>query len=307
MLVFIIRRLLQCIPVVLGVSFIVFMMIHIIPGDPATILAGEAASLAQIEQVRENLGLNDPVMVQYFRYLSNILRGDLGTSISSGRPVVEEIFQERFFITVTLAVAATAATVLLGLFMGIVSVVWRRSFLDIILTLIALLGLSIPNFFLGVLLIIFFSLNLGILPVAGWGTNAQMVMPVLMLAVSGAAIIARMTRSSMMDVFNSDYIRTAYAKGASERIVIFRHALRNALIPVITVVGLQFGGLLSGAILTENIFAINGMGRLMMSSISLRDFPIAQGTILIFAVLFVLVNTIVDITYRFINKRIDLG
>lgn len=307
MFVFIVRRFLQCIPVMIGVTLVVFLMMHLIPGDPARIMAGEAASPAQLEQMRENLGLNDPLPTQYFRYISNALRGDLGTSIRNGMPVVDEIFDIRFATTVQLAILSTSFSMVFGLIVGIVSVVWRRSLLDILLTLIALFGLSMPTFFLGILLIIFFSLNLGLLPIAGWGTWQQMIMPVIMLGVGGSAVIARMTRASMMDIFNSDYIRTAYAKGASERIVIFRHALRNALIPVITVVGLQFGGLLSGAMVTESIFAINGMGRLIIGSITARDFPIAQGTILVSATLFVIVNMIVDIAYRFVNKRIDVS
>jgi len=307
MVTFIIRRILLCIPVLLGVTFIVFMMMHIIPGDPAVIMAGEAARPEQIEQMRYQLGLNDPVLTQYFRYLGNLLRGDMGNSIRSGVPVSQELFEVRFWTTMQLAIFASIASVLLGLMIGIVSVVWRRSFLDVVLMLIALMGLSIPNFLTGVLLMFFFAVNLGWLPVAGWGDPQHIIMPVIMLGVSGSAIIARMTRASMMEVFNQDYIRTAYAKGASERIVIFRHALRNALIPVITVVGLQFGGLLSGAMLTETIFAINGMGRVIIQSLNTRDFPLAQGAILICAAMFVLVNMIVDIAYRFVNKRIDVA
>jgi len=307
MITFIIRRILQAIPVVIGVSFAVFMMMHLLPGDPAIIMAGEAAQPAQIEQMRQNLGLNDPLLTQYWRYISNAVRGDLGTSIRTDLPVRNEIFDMRFATTVQLAVVATAMSVLLGLIVGIVSVVWRRSFLDILLMLIALLGLSMPNFWLGVIFINFFSLQMGWLPIVGWGTPAQMVMPSLMLGIGGSAVIARMTRASMLEVFNQDYIRTAYAKGASERIVIFRHALRNALIPVITVVGLQFGFLLSGAVISETIFAINGMGRLMIQSLANRDFPTAQGAILVCSLLFVLVNMLVDITYRFVNKRIDLN
>jgi len=307
MFTFIARRCLQAIPVVIGVSFAVFMLMHLLPGDPAVIMAGEVASPAQVEQMRRNLGLDQPVLVQYWRYLTNALRGDLGTSIRTNMPVTNEIFDVRFFVTVQLAVVATAASMLMGLVIGIVSVVWRRSFIDTLLMLIALAGLSMPNFWLGVIFINFFSLNRGWLPITGWGTPAQMVMPTLMLGISGAAVIARMTRASMLEVFNQDYIRTAYAKGASERIVIFRHALRNALIPVITVVGLQFGFLLSGAVISENIFAINGLGRLMIQSLSTRDFPTAQGAILICSLLFVLVNMAVDVTYRFVNKRIELN
>ena len=307
MFTFVVRRVLQSIPVIIGVSFIVFIMMHAIPGDPAVIMAGEAARPEQVEQMRYNLGLNDPIIVQFLRYITNAVRGDLGTSIRTARPVVNEIFDARFATTVQLAFMGTVVSVLLGLIIGIVSVAWRYSFVDTLLTLVALFGMSIPNFLLGVLLMFTFAVNFQLVPAAGWGTPQQAILPVIMLGISGATVIARMTRASMMEVFNQDYIRTAYAKGASERIVTFRHALRNALIPVITVVGLQFGGLLAGAILTENIFAINGMGRLVIDSIAARDFPIAQGTILIFSLLFMLVNMIVDVAYRVVNKRIDVN
>ncbi|MCL1936283.1 MAG: ABC transporter permease [Defluviitaleaceae bacterium] len=307
MLVFIVKRFLQTIPVVIGVTLAVFLMLHFIPGDPARIMAGEAASEAQLEQMRENLGLNDPLWVQYGRYVSNALQGDLGRSIRTNRPVTAEIFDQRFGITVQLATVGTALAVLFGLTAGIISATRRGSIIDTILMLIALLGLSMPNFWLGILLINFFSVQLGWFATAGWGTFRHMVLPALTLGVSGMAIIARMTRSSLIDVLNQDYIRTAYAKGVKERVVIYKHALRNALIPVITVVGLQFGTLLGGAIITESVFAINGMGRLIVDSIRAQDFPMVQGTVLIVSLVFVVVNTLVDIIYRMVNKRIDLG
>ncbi|MCL1862267.1 MAG: ABC transporter permease [Defluviitaleaceae bacterium] len=307
MIIFIVRRLLQTIPVLLGVSLVVFLMIHLIPGCPARAMAGEAADPVQIEILREQMGLNDPVLTQYFRFIRRIVTGDLGTSIVSGRPVVEEIFEARFAITVHLAILGTLAAVILGLIVGIVSATMKDSFLDILLMLVALLGLSIPNFWLAVLLIIEFSVNRGLLPIVGWGEINQMVLPTLTLGISGAAIIARMTRANLLDVLNQDYIRTARAKGAGERIVIFKHALRNALIPVITVVGLQFGALLTGAIITETIFAINGMGRLIIQSITQRDVIMVQGTVLVVSIMFVAVNAMVDIAYRLVNKRVDLN
>jgi peptide/nickel transport system permease protein len=307
MITFIIRRVLQTIPVLFGVSLAVFLMIHLIPGDPVRAMAGEAADPVQLEIMREQLGLNDPIVVQYFRYISRVIRGDLGSSMVSGRSVAEEIFDTRFAITVQLAVMGTAAAMLLGLIIGIVSATMKDSLLDVGLMLVALWGLSIPNFWLAILLILLFSVNLDWLPIVGWGTAAQMIMPTLTLGVSGAAIIARMTRASLMEVFNQDYIRTARAKGAGQRIVIFKHALRNALIPVITVVGLQFGGLLAGAIVTETIFAINGMGRLILQSITQRDVIMIQGVVLVCSLLFVGVNALVDITYRLVNKRVDLN
>ncbi|MBE4910486.1 ABC transporter permease [Bacillus luteolus] len=307
MLIYMIRRLLQTIPVMIGVTLAVFLMMHLIPGDPAQIMAGENANPEQVEQMRINLGLDDPLHVQYFRYVSNAIQGDLGESIRTKRDVTEEIFTNRFWITVQLAVIGTALSVLLGLVAGIISATRKYTFADVSIMIVALFGLSMPNFWLGIMLIYLFSVNLGVLPVAGWGSWEQMILPAITLGTGGAAIIARMTRSSMLEVINQDYIRTAYAKGVSDKLVIYKHALRNALIPVVTVVGLQFGGLLGGAIITETVFAINGLGRLIIDSIRAHDFPMVQGTILVCAVLFVFVNFLVDITYRLVNKRIDLN
>jgi len=292
--------------VLLGVTLIVFLMLHLIPGDPAVIMAGEAASPAQIEQMRENLGLNDPLPTQYFRFISGVVQGDLGSTIRGDRPVVDEIFEVRFGNTIQLAVMATAASVLIGLVVGIVSATRKYSLADTLLMLFALIGLSMPTFWFGMLLMTFFAVNLGWLPTSGWGTWQQMIMPIAMLGLTGSAIIARMTRASLLDVLNQDYIRTAYAKGLPERKVIYRHALRNALIPVITVVGLQFGGLLAGAVITESVFAINGVGRMIVQSILTRDFPLAQGGIMVIAFIFVVVNTLVDVLYRVANRRIDV-
>jgi peptide/nickel transport system permease protein len=291
-----------------GVTLAVFMMMHLIPGDAAQIMAGEQANPEQVEAMREKLGLNDPLYVQYFSYIGNAIQGDLGTSIRTNRDVTSEIFTSRFWITVELAIWGTILSVILGLIAGIVSATRKYTFADTSLMIVALFGISMPNFWLGIMLIYFFSVNLGVLPVAGWGNDwKQMILPVITLGTGGAAIIARMTRSSMLDVIDQDYIRTAYAKGVSDKLVIYKHALRNALIPVVTVVGLQFGGLLGGAVITETVFAINGLGRLIINSITMRDFPMVQGTILVCTLLFVFVNFLVDITYRLINKRIDLN
>lgn len=314
---FIIRRLLQTIPVLIGVSILVFSMMHLIPGDPAQILAGESAPKEQVENIRERLGLNEPIPMQYLTYVTDAVQGDLGNSMRSGRPVAEEI-GARFWVTVEFSIYATILGVFLGLIAGIVSATRKYSFLDTSLMLVALFGLSMPNFWLGLMLIQWFSIGID-LPAwvpffentswfspSGWGNFDQLVLPVITLGTGSAAIIARMTRSSMLDVIGQDYIRTARAKGVKETIVIYRHALKNALIPVVTVVGLQFGSLLGGAVLAESVFAINGMGKLIIDSITARDFPVVQGTILVVALLFVLVNLLVDITYNFLNKRIDL-
>lgn len=307
MFTFILRRLFQIIPVMFGVTLVVFLMMHLLPGDPAKIMAGEKADPKQIEQMRENLGLNDPLHIQYFNYVKDAVQGDLGKSIRTKRDVASEIFETRFWITVQFAVLGTAVAVILGLIIGIISATRKNSFADVSLMVLALFGLSLPNFFLGIILIYFFSVELGWLPVVGSDSWKHYILPTLTLATGGIAIIARMTRSSMLEVLNQDYIRTAYAKGVSDRLVIYKHGLRNALIPVVTVVGLQFGGLLGGAVITETVFAINGLGRYIVASIRAYDFPAVQGTILVCAVLFVIVNFIVDITYRLINKRIDLN
>lgn len=307
MFTFIIRRLLQTIPVMIGVTLAVFLMMHLIPGDPAQIMAGERADEAQVEQMRENLGLNDPLYEQYFRYVGKALQGDLGNSIRTNRPVTDEIFQSRIWITMELAIWGTILAVIFGLIAGIISATRKYSFADVSLMIVALFGMSMPNFWLGIMLIYFFSVELGWFPIVGWDSWKHMVLPVITIASGGAAIIARMTRSSMLEVLDNDYIRTAHAKGVSERLVVYKHALRNALIPVVTVVGLQFGTLLGGAVIAETVFAVNGIGRMVVDSIRMRDFPMVQGAILICAILFVIVNFLVDIAYRFINKRIDLN
>ncbi|TWT02139.1 ABC transporter permease [Planococcus sp. CPCC 101016] len=312
---YIIRRLLQTIPVLIGVTILVFSLMHLVPGDPAQIVAGEGASEQTVENIRERLGLNESIPVQYGNFLGNAVQGDLGSSIRSGRPVMEEI-ASRFWVTFELAFYSTILAVFLGLIAGIVSAVRHYTLADTSIMIVALFGLSMPNFWFGLLLIQWFAIGnwmpeslefLKMRP-SGWGDSwRQIILPVVTLGTGGAAIIARMTRSSMLEVVGQDYIRTARAKGVSERLVTYRHALKNALIPVVTVVGLEFGGFLGGAVLTETIFAINGMGRLTIDAIRTRDFPVVQGTVLVISVIFVLVNLIVDISYRLLNKRIDLN
>lgn len=295
------------IPVLLGVVFLVFLLLHLVPGDPAIVMAGERASPEQLERMREQLGLNDPVYVQYFRYLGNALQGDLGESVRNDRPVTQEIFQSRYWITMQLAILSIMLAVVIGVTAGVISAVWRNTLIDTAIMLVALFGLSMPNFWLGIMLIFWFSVELLWLPAAGWGSMEQAVLPVITLGTAGAAVIARMTRSSMLEIINQDYIRTARAKGVREAIVINKHALRNALVPVVTVVGLQFGFFLGGSVLTETVYAINGLGRLMVSAINARDFPVVQGAVLVASVSFMFVNLLVDVTYRFLNRRIELS
>ncbi|MFD3214162.1 nickel ABC transporter permease [Bacillus sp. BR_7a] len=306
MLMFIFRRILQLIPVLFGVVFVVFLIMQMVPGDPALLIAGEGASKETVEQIRHQLGLDKPFIMQYFSYIGNILQGDFGVSIRSNRPVLDEVLI-RLPITIELALCSIVITVVIGMIAGIISATKQYSWTDVSIMIIALLGVSLPSFWFGLMLIFYFSVQIQIFPVSGWGTWMHMILPALTLGASGAAIVARMTRSSMLDVIRQDYIRTARAKGVKERVVIYKHALRNALIPVITVVGLQFGALLGGTVLVESVFAINGLGRLIVDAIRMRDLPMLQGGVLIASVIFVLVNLIVDILYRYFNKRIELN
>jgi|SRR5690625_231826 len=305
MLQFIVRRLLQLIPVLIGVTILVFSLMHLTPGNPAHIIAGENAPKETVEQIEERLGLNDPIVVQYVDFVKNAVKLDFGNSWRTSLPVTQELWP-KFWVTFELSIYSTIFSIVLGLIAGIISAVRQYSLSDIGIMLVALFGLSMPNFWLGLMLMLLFSIHLGWLPPTGWGSLQQIIMPVITLGTMGAAVIARMTRSSMLDVISQDYIRTARAKGVKERVVIYRHALKNALIPVVTVVGLQFGSLLAGSVLTESVFAINGMGKLIIDRILARDFPIVQASVLVIAVVFVFVNLIVDISYKYLNKRVDL-
>lgn len=301
---YILRRLLLLIPVMLGVSFIVFMMMYFTPGDPARIMLGESAPEADVQRLREDLGLNDPFIVQYGRYVKNaVVKRDLGRSYITRRPVYDEI-ASRFPNTLKLAALGVLVAVLIGVPVGIISATRQYSIFDNVSMIFALIGVSMPNFWQGLLLILLFSVNLNWLPSSGFDTWKHMILPAVTLGTSSAAIITRMTRSSMLEVVRQDYIRTARAKGQSESVVINRHALKNALIPIITVVGLQFGYLLGGAVLTESIFGITGVGRLMVDSIKSRDMLLVQGGVLFIAITFSVVNLGVDILYAFVDPRI---
>ncbi|WP_045523205.1 nickel ABC transporter permease [Neobacillus niacini] len=306
MLMFILRRLMQTIPVIIGVTFVVFFIMQLVPGDPAVLLAGEGASKETIEAIREQLGLNRPLLVQYFDYLISVFRGDFGVSLKNSQPVLDEILV-RLPITIELAFFSILITIVLGMAAGIISAIKPYSLKDTMVMIVALLGISLPSFWFGLMLMYFFSVKLQILPVAGWDSFLHVILPSLTLGAGGAAIVARMTRSSMLEVIRQDYIRTARAKGVRESLIIYKHGLRNALIPVITVVGLQFGALLGGTVLVESIFAINGLGRMIVDSIRMRDLPMVQGGVLVASLVFVVVNLIVDVLYRFFNKRIELN
>jgi len=304
MIKYISRRLLYLLPVLIGVSFIVFTLLYITPGDPAKMMLGEQADTEALEELREELGLNDPFLVQYGNYIKNIVvKGDIGTSYSTNRPVLTEIL-DVFPNTLKLAVAATSIAIVLGIIFGIISAVKQYSIIDSIITVFALLGISMPMFWVGLLMILLFSVKLGWLPPSGLDSFKSLIMPAIALGAQSIAVITRMTRSSMLEVVRQDYIRMAKSKGQEEHIIIFKHAFRNALIPIITVIGLQFGLLLGGAIITESVFSIPGLGRLMIESIKTRDFPVVQGVVLFMAVTFSLVNLVVDLLYSYVDPRI---
>lgn len=292
------------IPVIIGVTFIVFTLMYITPGDPAKIILGESASPEAVQQLRTEMGLDKPFLVRYGSYLSNlVLHQDIGKSYVTKRPVAKEIMG-CFPATFKLAALSMVFAILLGIPIGIISAVKQYSIFDTISMLFALIGISMPVFWLGLLLILLFSVKLHLLPASGFDSFKCMILPALSLGAQSVAIITRMTRSSMLEVIRQDYIRTVRAKGQNEGVVVLRHALGNALIPIITIVGLQFGGLLGGAVLTESIFSIPGVGRLMVDSIKMRDFPIVQGGVLFIAIAFSIVNLLVDLLYAYVDPRI---
>ena len=307
MLTYILRRLGLMVFILLGVSLITFSMMHFVPGDPAEVIAmeryGEEITAETIEHVRRELGLDQPIYLQYARWLIDVLQGDLGYSHRTDRPVLDEILT-RLPATIQLALAGMMVSLIIAIPVGIISAIKQYSAVDNISMFGAFLGVSMPNFWLGLLLLLFFSVHLGWLPVFGRGEIEHLILPALTLGTGMAAITARLTRSSMLEVLRQDYIRTARAKGLSEKVVISRHALKNALIPVVTVVGLQFGSLLEGTVIVEVIFAWPGIGRLLVDSIFARDFPVIQGCILFIAVMFVLVNLLVDISYAYLDPKI---
>ncbi|ABR49058.1 Nickel-transporting ATPase [Alkaliphilus metalliredigens QYMF] len=301
---YILRRLLYLIPVILGVSLIVFTMMYFTPGDPARIMLGESAPDEEVARMRESLGLDDPYVVQFGRYVKNaVVHQDIGRSYRTGRPVAEEVLT-RFPATLKLAAAGVFVAVVIGIPIGIISATKQYSLFDNVAMIFALMGVSMPNFWQGMMGILIFSVYLGWFPSSGFSTFRHLILPATTIGTSSAAIITRMTRSSMLEVVRQDYIRTARAKGQAESVVINQHALKNALIPIITVIGLQFGYLLGGAVLTESIFSIPGVGKLMVDSILTRDFPVVQGGVLFIAVTFSMVNLVVDILYAYVDPRI---
>ncbi len=304
MLKYVIKRVIALIPVLFGVAFIVFSLLYFTPGDPAKLALGQQATDEAIHEFRQQNGLDDPFLVQFGRYVSNAaFRGDIGRSYVTKRPVSLEIM-DTFKVTLRLAIFSMAISIVLGIPFGIISAIKQYSIFDSVTMILALVGISMPVFWLGLLLILLFSVHLGWFPSSGLGSFSAMVLPAASLAAQGVAIITRMTRSSMLEVIRQDYIRTARAKGQRESIVIWRHALPNALIPVVTVIGIHFGYLLGGAVLTESVFSIPGVGRLMVEAIKMRDYPIVQGGVLYIAIAYSLVNLLVDLIYGWIDPRI---
>ncbi len=314
MLSFIARRLLFSVFVILGVLTLVFVSMHIAPGDPIDMLispeAGGRANPELIEQLRRKYGLDRPVPVQYLTYLTNVLRLDLGESIRNGRPVAQEVMRH-YPATFELTIASLLVAAVLGTLVGVVAALNKGGFLDHLSMTLALLGVSLPHFLLGLLLMLVFSLQLGWLPPSGrvaglgWESLKHLVMPAATLGVATTAIVGRLVRSSMLDVLKEDYVRTAAAKGAGRAAVVLKHAFRNALIPLVTVLGLEFGVLLSGAVIAESIFAWPGLGRYLILGINGRDFPVVQGTVIFISTTFVLVNLLVDLLYSFLDPRVQ--
>ena len=300
------RRILIALPAIFGVIIVVFAMVRPAPGPPAVMLAGEFADQATIERIRERFGLDRSMPEQFLTFVSNLAQGDLGRSTRTNRLVTEDLAQ--FFPnTLELALGAILVALAIGIPAGMLSAIKRNTWVDAAVTFVALLGVSMPVFWFGLLAILFFSVELGWFPVAGRGSFAHLVLPAITLGVSSTAIIARMTRSSMLEVLDQDYVRTARAKGVQTRSLIAKHALRNALPPVVTVIGLQFGQLLGGAILTETVFGWPGLGRLLVDSIFARDYPMVQGLVIVFAAMFAFVNLLVDLTYERIDPRVRYG
>jgi glutathione transport system permease protein len=303
MLRYAIKRILSAIPLLLVISFMIFMFIHLIPGDPARLVAGKEATSYEVEIVREQLGLNKPLLQQYLLYMRGLFTLDLGNSIRNGATVYDTI-APRFLPTVQLTILAIVWSVLVGTLLGILAAVKRGKFLDYLSMIIAISGISAPSFWLGLMLIQLFSVKLGWFPVAGLSTWKSYILPSFTMGCGVMAIIARFTRSSMLENLKEDYIRTARAKGLRESLVILRHAFKNSLIQVVTVTGLQIGGLLTGSVMVETVFAINGLGRLLVDSIGYRDYKVVQALLLFFSLEYILINLIVDLLYGVLNPKV---
>lgn len=311
MAVYLIKRIFALVPVLLLVSIFVFLLLRLTPGDPAAILAGDAATTEQLERIREAMGLNEPILTQYFTWMGKILQGDLGVSLISGVPVLDMVSQ-RIGPTISIAVLTIIIAVMVAIPMGVVAAWRHRSWIDYLVMSFSVLGFSVPVFLVGYVLLLIFSVNLGWLPVQGFkpissglgGFMERAILPALTLASIYIALIARMTRAAMLDVLGEDYIRTARAKGVSDRRLLFVHALKNAAVPVVTIVGTGFALLISGVVVTESIFNIPGIGRLTVDAVLARDYPVIQAMILLTSALYVFVNLLIDLSYTLFDPRI---
>ena len=305
---FLLKRFLQLIPTLIILSFVIFYMVRLVPGDPVRIMLGTDVEVTTLEYERERLGLNDPIIVQYGRFVVNFLHGDLGVSIFTKRPVFGELMT-KFKSTVVLALASTCISTIVGICFGITAALNRGKWIDSTIAVLSLVAVSTPSFFLAFLLMLLFAMKLHWVPViAGIGglTFKSAILPTCALGMQAVGFMSRTTRTAMLDVISQDYIRTSKSRGIPAQIVTFSHALRNALIPIITAVGLRFGGLLAGATVTETVFSINGVGKYLVDGVNNRDFPVVQGTVLFLALVFVVVNTITDIVYAFADPRIKV-
>jgi peptide/nickel transport system permease protein len=313
-LAYIIRRLLLLIPVLLIVGVVVFTLMHLIPGDPAAVMLGREATLEQKEALRERLGLNEPIPVQFVAWFGNALRLDFGESLFIGKPVTQALL-DRVQPTGLLTLYALTLSIVIAIPAGVIAAVRANSFVDRLLMIVSIGGAAIPSFFLGILLILFFAVVLGWLPSGGYvdiGDDPMqhfkyMLLPAIALGFSAAGLLARLVRSTMLDVLNEEYVRTAYAKGLPERHVVLRHALRNALIPVMTVIGISLASMLGGAVVIETVFNIPGMGRLLVQSVTRRDFPVVQGAVMTVAAVEVLVMLLIDVLYVYVDPRVRYG
>ena len=302
-MVSLLKRLLGTIPVIFGVLLLTFVLVHSIPGDPVEVMLGESATSADREVLRQNLGLDEPLPIQFFQYVAKVAQGDLGVSIHSKKPIVD-LLAERLPATIKLAALALMIAISIGVPLGIVAALKVDRWADNLATVLSLTVSAMPHFWLGPLLMMVFALWLGLLPVSGMDANTSIILPALTLGFGLAAILTRMTRASMLEVLHEDFIRTARAKGLPEKTVILKHALRAALLPIVTVLGLQLGSLLAGTVITETVFAWDGIGRLLVESIEKRDYPVTQACVLVIALTYVFVNLLTDIIYTRIDPRV---
>ena len=301
---FLIKKLLSFASVIFGVLLLTFLLVHLVPGDPVEVMLGESASVADRDQLRADLGLNQSLLAQFSSYLGKLAKFDLGNSIHTKQPIIE-LIKQRYPATLKLAVLSLLIGLAIGIPLGIYAALKAGHWQDVIVTLVSVRLSAMPAFWLGPILMLLFAVWLGWLPVSGMDSNASIILPAVTLGFGLSAILTRMTRTSLLEVLNDDYIRTARAKGLSERTVIIRHALRAALLPIITIVGLQMGSLLAGTVITETIFSWDGIGRLLVESIEKRDYPVTQACVLVIALSYVLVNLVTDIAYKFADPRVQ--